>query len=84
MASGEDDLYELATSGLADPDARIKLLAYRVSTLTREKEALEVRVAKMEKSFNMGAGILLVLPVLGSAIGLILAFGKFIFAPWLK
>lgn len=80
--TAEDDLYELATSGMSDPESRIKFLAYRVSVLTREKESLEVRVAKMEKSFNMGAGILLVLPVLGSAIGLILAFGKVIFAPW--
>jgi hypothetical protein len=84
MATTEDDLYELASSGMSDPQSQIKFLAYRVSVLTREKESLEVRVAKMEKSFNMGAGILLVMPVLGSAIGLILAFGKIIFAPWYK
>lgn len=82
MTSTEDDLYELATSGMTDIDSRVKFLAYRVTVLTREKESLEVRVAKMEKSFNMGAGILLVVPVLGSAIGLFLAFGKIIFAPW--
>jgi hypothetical protein len=84
MATIEEELYELATSGMADPQAQIKFLAYRVSVLTREKEGLEVRVAKMEKSFNMGAGILLVMPVLGSVIGLVLAFGKIIFAPWYR
>ncbi len=84
MATEDDELYEIATSGLTDPAVQIKILAYRVTVLTREKENLEVRVAKMEKSFNMGAGILLIVPFVGSLIGIMLAFGKSIFAPWLK
>jgi phosphoribosylaminoimidazole (AIR) synthetase len=76
------DEEELALQDTADPDVRLRLLAYRVSVLTREKENLEVRVAKMEKSFNMGAGILLVMPILGSIIAVVLAYGKTIFKPW--
>lgn len=78
-----DELYDLAISGLTNPDDRVKLLAARVAILTREKEELEERVDKIEKSFNMGAGILLVVPILASLIGMLLAFGKQIFKPWL-
>lgn len=80
----EDELYDLAMSGLSDPDARVKFLAYRVAVLTREKEELEVRVSKIEKSFNMGAGIVLILPLMGSVIGMMFAFGKQIFKPWIN
>lgn len=79
----EDELYELAMSGSADPESRVKFLAYRVAVLAREKEELEVRVSKIEKSFNMGAGILLILPILGSIIGVMFAFGKTILKPWM-
>jgi hypothetical protein len=79
-----------------DPRVQIILLASRVETLGKEKEALErelekedlkiqaleERVLKMENSFQRGAGILLVLPFIGTAIGLVLAYGKTIFAPW--
>lgn len=83
MASSEDDeLYALAMADASDPKTQIKILAYRVAVLTREKEAIEVRVAKMEKSFNMGAGILLVLPILGSILGMMIAVGKGFFSPW--
>jgi hypothetical protein len=82
MAS-EDELYDLAMSGLTDPESRIKFLAYRLAVITREKEELEVRVSKIEKSFNMGAGILLILPVLGSIVGMMFAFGKTILKPWM-
>lgn len=79
-----EDLLDLATSGLTDPADRMKVLSYRVAVLVREKEELELRVAKMERAFNMGAGILLVLPIAGSVIGMILAFGSKIFKPWLS
>jgi hypothetical protein len=43
---------------------------------------LEKRIAKMEKSFQRGAGILMVLPIIGTAVGLLVAYGKLIFRPW--
>ena len=43
---------------------------------------LEKRIAKMERSFQRGAGIIMVLPVLGGIAGVLLAYGKAIFAPW--
>ena len=79
---------------------QIKILGYRVETLTKEKEDIErllekereirelhekdfeERVATMEKSFQRGAGIVMVLPVLGTILGLIFAYGKTIFKPW--
>jgi hypothetical protein len=45
---------------------------------------LEKRIAAMEKSFQRGAGALIVLPVVGTVIGLLFAYGKVIFAPWLN
>lgn len=79
----EDELHDLTMSGLTDPESRIRFLAYRVSVLAREKEEIEERVSKIEKSFNMGAGILLVLPLIGSVFGMVFAFGKQIFKPWM-
>lgn len=71
------------------PSVQILLLSQRVEALCREKEALEVktrdqevRLKKIERSFNMGAGILIVVPILGTAFGMILAFGHKIFRPW--
>lgn len=43
---------------------------------------IETRLAKIENSFQRGAGILMVLPVIGTIVGLIIAYGKTIFAPW--
>lgn len=57
--------------------------------LEREREEragheseFEERIAAIEKSFQRGAGVLLVLPFLGTALGIIFAYGKVIFAPW--
>lgn len=69
----------------------------RVDALTREKEQIEAelkeeenarkelerRVANMEKSFQRGAGALIVMPIFGTLIGILFAYGKIIFAPWL-
>lgn len=79
-----------------DPRFQVRILSMRVDALTKEKEAIEVelheerderkkldeRVAAMEKTFQRGAGIMLMLPIFGAALGLLLAYGKVIFAPW--
>jgi Trk-type K+ transport system membrane component len=72
-----------------NPYTQVLLLAQRVETLGREKEALErredeleKRMSKMEASFNRGAGILMVLPIVGTVVGLLFAYGKAIFKPW--
>lgn len=72
-----------------DPEVQVFILATRVEALTKEKEkiekqyaALAERVAKMERTFNMGAGVLLVIPFLGTAIGVAIAYGKAILKPW--
>lgn len=83
LPSNERDAWTMALSDTSDPEVRLRLLSYRVSVLTREKEDLADRVSKMERSFNMGAGILLVVPILGTLIGILLTFGKHIFRPWI-
>lgn len=79
---------------------QIKILGFRVESLTKEKEELEralekelhvrelhekefeKRIAAMEVSFQRGAGIMMILPILGTIIGLLFAYGKTIFKPW--
>ena len=83
-----------------DPSVQILLLAQRLETLGREKEAierdleqeraerekseneLEQRIAKIENSLGKGAGILIGLATVGSIGGVLMAWGKTIFAPW--
>lgn len=79
-----------------NPYTALALLGERVNNLGKEKEALErdlekeakhrsdleERVAAMERSFQRGAGVLMVIPILGTAIGLLVVYGKIIFAPW--
>lgn len=79
-----------------NPYTAVAMLGVRVDNLGKEKEALErqlererddraeleKRVAAMERSFQRGAGILMVLPIVGTVVGILLAYGKAIFAPW--
>jgi hypothetical protein len=48
----------------------------------KHQAAIDERMSKIEGSFQKGAGILMVLPVLGTVFGLLVAYGKTIFAPW--
>lgn len=57
-----EDAWSLVMSETTDPEVRQRLLAFRVSVLTREKEALEKRIAKLELAYNMGRGIFWVAP----------------------
>ncbi len=80
-----------------DPRFQVRILGMRVDRLTQEKEDIEEelreerterkkldeRVASMERTFQRGAGIAIALPILGTALGFILAYGKVIFAPWM-
>lgn len=53
----------------------------RAERENHEKD-MDKRIAKMERSFQRGAGIIMILPVLGTAMGILIAYGKVIFAPW--
>jgi hypothetical protein len=48
----------------------------------RERE-LEARISKIEGSIGRGIGILIGLSAVGTLGGVLLAYGKAIFAPWL-
>ena len=79
-----------------NPYTALALLGERVNNLGKEKEALErdlekeredrssleKRVAAMERSFQRGAGVLMVIPILGTVITLLIVYGGKIFAPW--
>lgn len=89
--------YELIlASADGDPRVLVRVLSGRVARLTIEKEQLErkldandelikslsKRVEKMETVHKMGAGIAIIIPIIGAAITLLLAKGTVIFKPW--
>jgi hypothetical protein len=80
----DEELFQLAIGGTSDPEMRYRMLAYRVSILTKEKESLENRVVKLEKAYIMGTGIFWALPILGLIIGFIASNWGWITRPWLK
>lgn len=51
------------------------------SRAKREQE-LENRILIMEKSFQRGAGMMMLLPIVGTIVGMLFAYGKTIFKPW--
>lgn len=78
----DEDAWNLVMGETTDPEVRQRLLAFRVSVLTREKEALERRVAKLEIAYTMGRGIFWAAPL----VTILLAFFWYnwarISAPW--
>lgn len=74
-----------------DPEVKVFILADRIEKLTKEKEALEVcvkelteRIDKMEKAFDRGSGVLLVLPVIGTILAFVAANWRTITKPWIN
>jgi hypothetical protein len=80
----EQELFELAMGDTADPEVRYRLLSYRVAILTKEKEGLEKRMAKLEKAYIMGTGIFWALPVLGLLVGYLSSNWSWLTRPWLR
>lgn len=48
----------------------------------RHEADLEKRIEKIEKSFQRGAGIMMIIPLLGGVVGFLIAYGKTILKPW--
>lgn len=74
-----------------DPRFQVRILAMRLDALTKEKEALEKRekdlenrMEAIERSLGKGAGILIGLATVGTVGGILMAWGKTIFAPWIR
>ena len=85
MADGmpsEEELFALSMHDTADPEVRVKMLAYRVAVLTREKEGIEKRLAKLETAYTMGRGIFWALPIVGLLIGYLTPNWGWMTRPW--
>lgn len=74
---------EAMVNGMGSPEEKIKFLIYLASQNGQDKDDIHERLAKIERAFNMGAGILLILPMIGSAVALCIAFGQKLFKPWM-
>lgn len=72
-----EDAWNLVLSETSDPEVRVRLLAFRVSVLTREKEALEKRVTALELAYNMGRGIFWAAPI-------VVAIATFLWINWVR
>lgn len=69
--------------GDRDKGPSIEVLAFRVDTLTREKEELEERIARMERYVQSGKGFMLSITIIGAALGFAATYWKSIFGPWM-
>ena len=78
----DDELLRLALRDTSDPEVRMTMLSYRVAVLTKEKEGLENRLAKLEKAYVMGTGIFWALPVLGVIVGYLASNWTWLVKPW--
>jgi len=65
-----------------DPEVRLRLLAFRVSVLTREREQLEKRVESLELAYTMGRGIFWAAPFLAMVTGFLWYNWSRLSAPW--
>lgn len=87
MADGmptEEELFRLTMADVSDPKVQMQLLSYRVAVLTKEKESLEKRMAKLEKAYIMGTGIFWALPILGLIVGYFSSNWSWLTRPWAR
>lgn len=83
MVNREDeDAWQLVMSETSDPEVRMKLLAFRVSVLTREKEGLEKRLKRLEVAYLMGQGIFWAAPALMAVTGFLWYNWEWMTRPW--
>lgn len=80
----DEDAWTLVLSETSDPNMRIRLLAFRVSVLTREKEGLEKRIADLELAYTMGRGIFWAAPIAMVVLGFFWYNWGLISRPWSK
>ncbi len=59
-----EDAWDLVLRETTDIEVRLRLLSFRLSVVTREKEALEARLKRLELAYDMGKGIFWVAPFL--------------------
>lgn len=78
----DEDAWSLVLAETTDPAVRLRLLAFRVSVLTREKEVLERRMKKLELAYDMGRGIFWAAPVVGAVIAFFWYNWGWLSRPW--
>jgi hypothetical protein len=82
IPSFDEDMWTQALKDTADPEVRMRLMSYRMSVLTREKEAMERRLAKLELAFTMGKGVFWFAPILLAVAGWLVYNWGWISRPW--
>jgi hypothetical protein len=78
----DEDAWTLVLAETTDPEVRMRLLAFRVSVVTREKEDLEKRVAKLELAYTMGLGIFWAAPFIAMVAGFLWYNWARLSQPW--
>jgi hypothetical protein len=78
----DDDAWNLVLAETTDPEVRLRLLAFRVSVLTREKEGLEKRLSALELAYDMGRGIFWAAPFVAALAGFFWYNWGWVSRPW--
>lgn len=82
MSKDDEDAWNLVLAETTDPTVRLRLLAFRVSVVTREKEALERRVEKLELAYKMGQGVFWAAPIIVAIAGFFWYNWEWVSRPW--
>lgn len=80
----DEDAWTLVMSETSDPEVRMRLLAFRVSVLTREKEGLNERVKVLEAAYNAGRSIFWAAPIIGVVASFFWYNWSWVSKPWSK
>jgi hypothetical protein len=80
----DEDAWALVLAETTDPEVRMRLLAFRLSVVVREKEELNARVKKLELAYTMGRGIFWAAPIVGAFIAFFWFNWTWISKPWAK
>jgi hypothetical protein len=79
----DEDAWGLVLAETTDPEVRLRLLAFRVSVITREKEALEARLKRLELAYTMGQGIFWAAPAIAAVVAFFWYNWGWMSRPWM-
>jgi len=80
----DEDAWNLVMAETSDPEVKIRLLAFRLSVVVREKEAIEKRVKKLEVAYFAGQNIFWMAPAIMAVVAFFWYNWEQIARPWSK
>lgn len=78
----DEDAWALVLAETNDPEVKIRLLAFRLSVVVREKESQETRIKKLEVAYDLGKGIFWAAPIIVAVTAFFWHNWEWIYKPW--